>query len=224
MNKLELQKQIKKNGLSMEEAADKLGVSRTTLYSYFDKFEANELSPKLMETLFSTFHFDESFIKQAKDKRKSAGFTDLSFIIEDVNHEGGTGINAKFFDGTLYDTKALINLMTYNLPKSKYRILEVKSSFMSPTISAGDFVALEAVDAKFMIRPYDFYIYFIVAKTAEYLSRVLKTADDKWILKMDNSEEIITFNPLEISGLYIARRIYQLQDAGPKMFDVSASK
>lgn len=218
MTKYDLQAQIKNKGLTIEQAAEKVGVTRKTLHTYMDKFEKRELSDKIFNSLAESLNLDKEFINEYRNKLATEGLKLSSFWPFLIIPGGQVTGNYTFLDSTTKITESLLE----SLPTQKYSVFHIENDKMAPSIKNGDLVICEEVPVKFWYRSSDYFIYLIVSSNEEaYVARKFQSGDDIWHLKMDNEDESIKFDSSTIEGLFLVRRIIQLNDAGPKMFETS---
>jgi transcriptional regulator with XRE-family HTH domain len=225
---------IKGAGLTVEEAAKKLGLSRTSMYNYFRAYELDdsflhEVRIKLGISLYKDDYVNmvtefNSLPKPTGDglrRQKAFGEKeDEGLIFVPIAAQAG-------YTQYITDPVYLFQLERVKIPGmpykgDKYRMFEVDGDSMEPTIKNGSHIIAEIIEPQFWRSAANFYIHVIVTEAQVLLKRIYHLDSDTLVLISDNDDYYPQFQIRleEVKELWVVKRKIDWEMPPPKKFEI----
>ncbi len=217
----DLKKALKNTDLTMEEAAQKLNVSRGTLYNYFNVAELDEeIVQNVQERL--NIKLNEPVVPYHLQRREQKNIP-KAFLVPLVPYKARAGY-VKMYDQVDY----LDKLEQYAIPPNVdpagaiWRYFEVGGDSGEPVLRSGDLLLCSQVPREDWIQLRNFHFYVLVTATEVFVKRVYRETEFEWILISENESmyPAIKFPVDTVREVWVVRRHIKKELPPTKVFDI----
>ncbi|RYD55852.1 MAG: LexA family transcriptional regulator [Sphingobacteriales bacterium] len=228
---------IKGKGITAEEAAKKMGMSRTTLYVLFGK---TEFDNDTLQNVKSRLDIDLFQAETGDDLRRKRAFGDMPRGLRAVPVAAQAGYIQHFLDPVFIE-----DLQTFDMPGMpyygpNYRLFQVSGDSMEvynkvnrpEGLSDGMWVIAKKIEPEYWHQTFDFFVHVIVTDTRIMIKRLKREKyeahpDRYYFVCISDNEDVypqFTLDPSEIRELWEVERKIDWNMAPPKRFEITIKR
>jgi phage repressor protein C with HTH and peptisase S24 domain len=228
MSGKEVRKALKINDISIELAAEKLGMTRQNLYYLTNKSVVDDsLLQNIKDKLGIDLTIDNapsntlSYMEARRHRKNNAD----PFLVPLVPYKARAGY-IKMYDQVDY----LETLEQYAIPPNVdpagaiWRYFEVGGDSMEPTLKSGDLLLCSQVPMEDWMQLRNFYIYVLVTNNEIFVKRIYLEKEMEWILISDNEKQYgpEKFTIERLKEIWVVRRHIKKELPVVGKFDMDA--
>jgi phage repressor protein C with HTH and peptisase S24 domain len=183
----QLRKAIRIKELSMEQAAEKLNISRATLYNLVNK---GELDDEIIQSVKSKLDIDLNDISiPFHEERRSNKLMVSALMVPLVPIKAQAGyIQSHDLIDFIEQLEKFPMAPGINPRGAEWRWFEVQGESMEPTLYEGDYLLCSMVPQDDWQNLENYYLHVIVAKGSMWVKRVFRKSKTVWVLISDNKK------------------------------------
>lgn len=211
--------------LPLEQVADKLNISRGTLYNYFKK---EELEEEFVQTVQNQLGLtlNEPAVPYHLQRREQKNIP-KTFVVPLVPYKARAGY-VKMYDQVDY----LDKLEQYAIPPNVdpagaiWRYFEVGGDSGEPVLRSGDLLLCSQVPREDWMQLRNFHFYVLITATEIFVKRIYRETEMEWILISENEAmyPAIKFDVEAVREVWVVRRHIKKELPPTKVFDIEAIK
>jgi phage repressor protein C with HTH and peptisase S24 domain len=218
----DLRKALKANDLTMETAADKMGISRGTLYNIIKKDDLDEDIVQNVQDKLNIF-LNEPAVPYIQQRRENKNH-DSPYLVPFVDIPAQAGYTKAYQQIDYIQTlKKYPILPDVDPVGAVWRYFQIEGDSMEPEIMGGDVILASQVIREDWQNLRDKYTHVVVTDEDLWIKDVHKLNDDEWILLSQNEAyEPFKLNVADVRQVWVMRRHIKSRAKKHRMYDMEA--
>lgn len=220
----DLRKALKTNDLTMEAAAEKLSISRPTLYNWVNK---GELEEDVLHNVKEKLGIDlEASPRPFIEQRRQQKLSDEAYMVPFVDVPAQAGYSKAYQQRDYIETLRKYPILPDVDPTGAvWRYFQIEGPSMEPGFKSGDIILCSQVYKDDWSQFANYHTYVIVTETELWIKDVYRLNFDEWILLSQNSQ----YRPFkvhvnDVKQLWVMRRHVKARAEKPALYNIEEIK